>query len=329
MAEDQHRNTGEHQMTLPRQDTRVDYPLGALETTTVVLHTEPVGDGRIAVLLEATSAHPLDAGWPDQGPDRASLVAGAVPLAVVGQGDAAVPGSAAGADEPSRTIPVVDCVVAATDGSALYLGRDIPVAKGTDGWAFVVAHLVEGDPGLAEGDQVEVAVDAVFRHSISAGHTACHLASLALNRALADRWKKEVRPDALGSPDFDGTAIDVSLIRENGSTDRYRLGKSLRKKGFLTEGLADHLPELQAAIEQTLAAWLATDAAVRIERDGPLLTDRRYWVCELPDGEARIPCGGTHLASLGELAQIGSLSVRLSLADVDGTPLLTMETDLR
>ncbi|RNE57010.1 alanyl-tRNA editing protein [Cryobacterium tepidiphilum] len=319
-------------MTLPTQDTRVDYPVGALETATVVLHTEPVADGRTAVLLEATSAHPLDAGWPDQGPDRASILVGAVPLAVVAAGGAATPTSVAGdllaGSDELRSIPVVDCVVAATDGSALHLGRDIPVPKGTPGWAFVVAHLVDGDPGLREGDRVEVVVDASFRHSISAGHTACHLASLALNRALADRWKKEVRPDALAQPDFDGTAIDASLIRENGSTDTYRLGKSLRKKGFITDGLVDVLPDVQAAVEQTLADWLATDAAVRIERDGELLTDRRYWVCELPGGAARIPCGGTHLASLGELAQIGGLSVRLTVADVDGTPVLTMETDL-
>jgi alanyl-tRNA synthetase len=319
-------------VTLPTQDTRVDYPLGSLETATIVLHTEPVGDGRTAVLLEATSAHPLDAGWPDQGPDRAEFVVGAVPLAVVGVGDTPTPTSVADqfadAAHPPRSVPIVDCVVAATDGSALHLGRDIPVPKGTPGWAFDVAHLVDGDPALREGDRVEVVVDPEFRHRISAGHTACHLASLALNEALADRWKKEVRPDALGHPDFDGTAIDVSLIRENGSTDRYRLGKSLRKKGFVTEALEADLAEIEARVTETLAGWLATDAAVRIERDGERLTDRRYWVCELPGAEARIPCGGTHLASLGELAQIGALSVRLATTDVDGTLVLTMETDL-
>lgn len=315
-------------VTLPTQDTRVDYPLGSLETATVVLHTEPVDGGRTAVLLEATSAHPVDAGWPDQGPDRASLLAGAVPLAVVGSGNALTPTSVVGTAAAGRTIPVVDCVVGATDGAALYLGSAIPVPKGTPGWAFVVAHLVDGDPGLREGDRIEVVVDPVFRHAISAGHTGCHLASLALNRALAGRWKKEVPADALGQPDFDRSAIDVSLIRENGSTDRYRLGKSLRKKGFSIDGIVDDVPQLQASVEQTLAGWLTTDAGVRIERDGERLTDRRYWVCELPGAQARIPCGGTHLASLGELAQIGTVAVRLSTADVDGTLVLTMETDL-
>jgi alanyl-tRNA synthetase len=291
-------------MTLPNQDTRVDYPTGALGTDATVLHVESLPDGRAAVLLDATSAHPVDAGWPDQGPDRAVLRVS------------------------SAEITVVDCTVGATDGSALYLGRDIPVPKGSDGWAFVVAHIVAGDVQLAEGDIVEVLVDPGFRHRTSAGHTACHLASLALNLAVADRWKKEVRLDGLGHPDFDGAANDASLIHENGSTDTYRLGKSLRKKGFVTDGLADSLGDVQQVTNDTLAGWVATDAAVRVERDGTLLTDRRYWVCEFPGQSARIPCGGTHLTSLGELRELGGLTVRLSAADVEGTTVLTMETSV-
>jgi Ser-tRNA(Ala) deacylase AlaX len=291
-------------MSLPAQDTRVDYPTGALSTHATVLHVESLPDGRSAVLLDATSAHPVDAGWPDQGPDRAVLRV------------------------RSAEIAVLDCIVGATDGSGLYLGRDIPVAKGSDGWAFVVAHIVAGDAQLVEGDAVEVVADPGFRHRTSAGHTACHLASLALNLAVADRWKKEVRLDGLGHPDFDGAANDASLIHENGSTDTYRLGKSLRKKGFVTDGLADSPLDVQQAINGTLTGWLATDAAVRIERDGPLLTDRRYWVCELPGQSVRIPCGGTHLTSLGELRELGGLTVRLSAADVDGTTVLTMETSV-
>ena len=291
-------------MTLPTRDTRVDYPAGSVTTATTVLHVETLPDARVAVLLDATSAHPVDAGWPDQGPDRAVIVSGALEL------------------------PVVDCVVGATDGSVLYLGRDAPVPKGTPGWAFVVVHLLAGGAGLVEGDAVVVSADPSFRHRTSAGHTGCHLASLALNQAVADRWKKEVRADGLGKPDFDGTANDVSLIRENGSTDTYRLGKSLRRKGFVTDGLVDSLPEIEQAINETLAAWVATDSPVRIERTGDGLTDRREWVCELPHATVRIPCGGTHLGSLGELGEEGGLSVRLSAIDVDGTTVLTMDTSV-
>lgn len=284
---------------LPSQDTVVLYPSGSVRNVATVVHAESLPDGRVAVLLDATSVHPVDAGWPDQGADRAVLRAGDVDLTVV------------------------DALVGATDGAVLHLGRDIPVGKGTDGWAFVVVHVLEAGAGLAEGDQVEVVVDAAERGRVSAGHTGCHVASLALNRAVAGRWKKETRTDGLGNPDFDGVAIDVSLIRENGSTDTYRLGKSLRKKGFVTEGFVEDLAEVQDAVNAGLADWVASGAVVRIERDGELLTDRRYWVCELPGQTVRIPCGGTHASSLAEL---GALRATLSTADVDGTLVLRMET---
>lgn len=291
-------------MTLPLIDTLVTYPAGSVTGTATALHVEalPVeggADGQLAVVFDTTCVHPVDVGWPDQGADRAVVrVDGA-------------------------EYPVAGCIVGATDGSALFVGRDIPVAKGTAGWAFVVVHLCAADTPLREGDTVELVVDADYRTRISAGHTACHLASLALNRAVADRWKKDVRVDGVGAPDFDGTAIDVSLIGENGSTDTYRLGKSLRKRGFVTDGIAEALPAIEAAITATLAEWATTDATVRIERDGERLTDRRYWACALPEQTVRIPCGGTHVDSV---AALGTLRVALSLADADGTPVLTMET---
>jgi alanyl-tRNA synthetase len=285
-------------MTLPTEDTRVLYPSGAIDTQATVLHSEPLSDGRVAVLLDATCVHPVDAGWPDQGPDLALLHHGAA------------------------FWPVEDCIVGATDGSALYIGDDIPVAKGTPGWAFVVVHVVDAT-GLNAGDTVTVEVDEGLRDATSAGHTSCHLASLALNDALAGRWKKEVRTDALGAPDFDGLAIDESLIGPNASVDTYRLGKSVRKKGFSVDGLAEALASVEATVNATLAGWVGTQAEVRIDRDGYLLTDRRYWVCELPDASVRIPCGGTHVTSLGTL---GAVTVTLTLHDLDGTDILTMNT---
>lgn len=283
-------------MALPSTDTVVSYPSGATTGTATVVHIEPAGE-RFVVLLDATPCHPVDAGWPDQGPDRATLTWN------------------------GGSTDVVDCVVAATDGSALHLGSDIPVRRGTEGWAFVVAHLVADAP--PPGQVVTIEVDRKHRHALSLGHTACHLASLALDRAMAGRWRKPVEPDALGAPGFDGAANDSSRILEHGSLDTYRLGKSLRKKGFTTDGLADDLPAIQSAVNATIAEWIATKAPVRIDRDGDRLTDRRYWVCALPEGEAGIPCGGTHATSLGEL---GTLDVTLSLSDDDGTPVLTMET---
>ena len=289
-------------MTLPERDTRVTYPDGALSATTRVLHVAPTGDGRLAVITESTSFHPVDAAWPDQ------------------PADAGVIRSAAG------EFPVRDAVVAGSDGQSLHLGADVPVRTGTEGWVFLVAHLVDEGSALAEGDEVEIEADAATRHALSAGHTACHLASLALNRALADRWSKPARDDALGSPDFDGAAIASSRIVHDGSVDRYRLNKSLRRAGFDTASLQGDLEGLRRSVAAQLDAWVATGATVRVERDGDGLTDRRSWVCELPDGTARIACGGTHLTSLAELA---SIEPSFTLVDDAGTPVLEMANEAR
>jgi len=285
-------------MTLPSVDTVVSYPSGRTTGISTVVHVEPLGDGRTAVLLESTPCHPVDAGWPDQGADHARL-----------EWDA---GSAS----------VVDCVVAATDGAQLYLGTDIPVRKGTEGWAFVVAHIVDAAPPAA-GQSVAVTVDFDDRRSMSLGHTGCHLASLALNHALADRWGKEAALDALGVPDFDKLAIDSSTILPFGSVDTFRLNKSLRRKGFVSEGLAGALHEIERALNTSLESWCAAGAAVTIRREGDRLTDRRYWECALPEGEVSIACGGTHAESLAELA---GLHATLELSDDDGTTVLTMTT---
>lgn len=285
---------------LPSRDTLVTYPDGALEADTVVLHVAPTGDGRIAVVTEATSFHPVDAAWPDQPADTGALTAGAVEL------------------------PIVDAVVAATDGTELFLGADIPVRKGTEGWAFLVAHLVAGDAEIAEGDAVTVRADAAERRALSTGHTACHAAALALNAALAGNWSKAAREDALGAPDFDGIAIASSRIVPNGSVDVYRLNKSLRRAGFDTAAVAaDGLGELAASVTATIAEWAAAGAAVHIDREGDGLTDRRYWVADLHAGTARIACGGTHV---GSLAELGDVRVEFEAGEDAGTPVLTMRT---
>lgn len=283
-------------MTLPTTDTIVTYPAGDTTSESRVIHVESSasdggGDDRLAVLLDRTAVHPVDAGWPDQGADRALLDAG------------------------DLEIPVLDAVVAATDGERLYLGSEIPVRKGTDGWAFVVAHLVDADATLTEGDTVTVEVDAGYRELLSAGHSACHLASLALDAALAGAWSKENRG-------FDATANETSTILERGSRDTYRVGKSVRKAGFDPAALDD--PDAVAAqVNSTLASWVAAGGAIRIDRDGDRLTDQRYWVASLPGGEARLACGGTHVSSIAEL---GAVSVELSTEQLDGALGLTMVT---
>ncbi|WP_109210007.1 MULTISPECIES: metal-dependent hydrolase [Microbacterium] len=283
---------------IPEAGTVITYPAGDTASRGTVVHVADAGAGRTAVVLDRTAFHPVDTAWPDQPADRGALRIG------------------------GTAIEVVDAVVGATQGDELVLGADVPVRTGTEGWTFVVAHIVEGDAPVAEGDTVEVTVDPDHRAALSAGHTACHLASLALDAALAGAWRKDAPTDALGAPAFDALAIQQSRIVPDGSRDAYRIGKSLRRKGF-DPSVLDDLVGLAARVDAQLAAWIAGGGTVRIDPDGDTLADRRTWVCELPGADARIPCGGTHVASLGDLS---AATVSFTRTEVEGGLELVMTT---
>lgn len=264
-----------------------------------MLHVEALPDGRQAVLLDLTPVHPVDFAWPDQGADRAWLQVGA------------------------DQVPVLDCVVGAVKDGRLHLGGAIPVKKGAEGWAFVVAHIVGPEAAVEEDAVVGVQVDASHRAALSAGHTGCHLASLALNRELAGAWRKDVALDAAGHPNFDALAIDTSTILPDGSRDVYRLGKSLRRRGFQPEELLGRLQDVTDRVNAVLAQWTASHAAVAVEREGRGLTDLRRWTCALPEGTVSIPCGGTHVSSLAELVEV---RVHLQAEEAAGAVVVTMDT---
>ncbi|WP_295118799.1 metal-dependent hydrolase [uncultured Leifsonia sp.] len=268
-------------MSLPAADTVVTYPDGDLASTGTVLHLQPLDDGRTAVVLDRTAFHPVDPVWPDQPADTGLLRV---------DGD---------------VVAVVAAVVGATDGTTLHVG-DAPVRTGTPGWAFVVCHLVDDATRFAPGTTVEVEVEPEVRRALSSGHTACHLASLALDDALAGLWTKEVPVDGRGKPAFDQLAIASSRILPDGSLDEYRIGKSLRKKGFAAAELPAALAGVTDAANALLAQWVAAGdgIAITIERDGDGLGERRRWRADLPDGAVEIPCGGTHLRSLAGLSAI-------------------------
>ncbi|WP_327590146.1 metal-dependent hydrolase [Nonomuraea sp. NBC_00507] len=272
------------------KSTAVTFPGGQVSGRSQIVGTVPAGD-RHGLVVAETPFHPLDHTWPDQPADRGTV----------------------------GGVPVLDCVTGAQSSTGeVFLGEAIPVQRGAEGWEWLVVHVTETP--LPVGAEVELEVDAAFRTALSAGHTACHLAALALNAALAGLWRKQAPLDALGHPDFDQAAITSSRIAEYGSVDVYRLGKSLRKKGFSAEGLDPELVAQQA--NDRLKAWVAADAPVRLDVPGPGLTARRTWHCSLPEGEASIPCGGTHVTRTAEL---GRVEVTLSLEDAT----LTMHTTTR
>ncbi|NUR63603.1 MAG: metal-dependent hydrolase [Catenulispora sp.] len=283
--------------------TFVTFPAGGTIGTATVLAVRPLPEGAGAgVVVDTTPFHPLDHSWPDQPGDTGVLLA-------------------AGGEHP-----VTDCVTGGVGPDGEFaIGTDIPVRRGDETWQWLAVHVVPDGAALEPGTRIELRVDEPRRAALSASHTGCHLMALALNEALADRWRKEARTDGLGHPDFDSLAMDTSRIGLDASTDRYRLGKSLRKKGFDPEGLREALPELADKINARLAGWLAQDATVRIDTPGPELTARRQWVCELPEKTVEISCGGTHLHRLGELA---SLTAELTLSE-DGSELVVVTTPKR
>jgi alanyl-tRNA synthetase len=299
-------------MAFANTTTLVTFPSGTMEGSSTIVAAVPLSGDVIGVVTDTTPFHPVDHSWPDQPGDS-----GIMEFDTVEFGGA--------------RYPVVDCVTAATGPEGEFLlGGQIPVRRGDPGWTWQVVHLVEIagaalDPKALLGRAVVLRVDAARRAALCAAHTGCHLLAFALNEALADRWHKPVRLDALGSPDFDALAMEGSRMDEHASTDRYRVGKSLRKKGFDPQGLADSLDAVTARVNARLAGWIATDAPVRIETPGPELTARRRWTCALPQATAAVDCGGTHLARLGELL---SLTTSLSLS-ADGTELVAVTVPKR
>ncbi|GGJ40596.1 metal-dependent hydrolase [Paenarthrobacter histidinolovorans] len=284
-------------MPLPTNDTFVTYPDGAIVSIGTVLHVKSLTAGRSAVLLDITAFHPVEMAWPDQPADRGTMTTTA------------------------GTQPILGCVTGGIRDGELHLGTDMPVRMGTDGWVFVVAHLIEGPPP-AVGESVQIDVEDDLRAALSAGHTACHLAALALDAALAAAWTKPVVKDALGNPAFDSLAIQHSRIDAHRSTDTYRIGKSLRKKGFSPTSLDDPA-SVAERVNAQLSQWIQAGGAVRIDREAAALSARRTWVCELPTGRINIPCGGTHIQDLAELSAINA---SLTIAEIDGGHLLIMET---
>lgn len=277
------------------RDTRVTFPAGGLTATAEVLAvTDLPGSGRKGIVTDVSPFHPVNGAWPDQGADAGAMVFDDV------------------------EVEVVDVVLGGTSGDNLLTASNIPVRPGEPGWVFLVVHVVAAEGPLpAVGQRIELLVDPAQRTAVSLGHTACHLAALALNGALADRWRKPIELDGLGHPNFDHAALATSRIRPLAAVDTYRLGKSLRKKGFDGAGL--DLDQVATRANATLARWVAAGVRIAVEADGPGLTDRRTWVCALPEGTERIPCGGTHPTSL---AGVAAIDVRLELVDAE----LTMET---
>lgn len=233
------------------------------------------------VVVEQTPFHPVSHIWPDHPADRGELIYQAVSYAVS------------------------DCVVGAIEIATqqLYIGNDIPVKRDTEGWAFVVVHYIASALTISAGAEVTLVVDKAYQQGLSLGHSGGHLSSLALNKVLhSDFWRKDPsRRDELNHYDFHSYAQEKSIVTENCSTDHYRLGKTLRKRGLNSAEMVAALTQITLKINQQLAQWIQLSTSIVMRREGDSLTDSRYWQCDLGiEGIVEIPCGGTHANSLAE-----------------------------
>lgn len=285
--------------TGPTDGTIVTFARGGLsETAQVVFAGRP--EGQPAIVTNRSPFHPQSLSWPDQPGDRGRvLLADGQSLTVIDSHEALM-------DRASGTVY--------TGAAAQERRRQEPAL------AAVVLHLLAADSLPPVGATVTLQVDADYRAALSLQHTGVHLAALALNRCAAAFWTKDPNDnDCLGLPNLDKAAVVHSGITADQSTDGYRLGKSLRKKGFDRDAFLADLPQRAQAINDILRHMLTEPAPVLLTPvEGPL-GERRLWSTRLNGLAAAMPCGGTHVA---ELSQIGAIAVALEPAE-DGFTMIT------
>lgn len=245
------------------------------------------------LVTDVTPFHPVSHIWPDHPADRGEIQAG------------------------NEYWQVETCLTGAVEQSSgkLYVAHSIPVKRDTEGWSFVVVHAVSAQAGIKAGMTITLKVDAAYQESLSRGHSAGHIASLALNKVLMQGyWRKEAdRKDPHGNADFNSYAQESSSVTPDHCQDIYRLGKTLKKRGLNREEMLRDLAEIEARTNQQIQEWLKQGAEITMRCQGETLTSSRYWECKLEDTiTAVIPCGGTHVRSLNAF---GSITVTLTPID--------------
>lgn len=251
------------------------------------------------VVTEKTPFHPVSHIWPDHPADKGYL----------------------------NEFEVIDCQVGAVESESgqLFVGEEIPVKRDEQDWAFVVVHCLAGSvESVQVGNTVSLQVDKTYQDALSRGHSAGHIAYLALNKILCENgyWRKDAdRKDPHGHYDFNSYAQVTSFVTPDECHDTYRLGKTLRKRGLNSADMLADLEKLQTLVNQQVDSWLAFGPDISMECHGETLTDSRYWQCDLNEGQvAVIPCGGTHAQSLKEF---GGIEVVLRQIDEQHIEMLT------
>ncbi|MFM2621172.1 alanyl-tRNA editing protein [Vibrio owensii] len=256
------------------------------------------------VVTDVTPFHPVSHIWPDHPADKGTMTVN------------------------GKSFDVIDCQVGAVElaSGELYVGQAIPVKRDTEGWAFVVVHVLPFTDTFGASDIALLEVDKEYQLSLSRGHSAGHIAYLALNKVLAQNyWRKDAdRKDPHGNYDFNSYAQETSFVTPDKCLDTYRLGKTLRKRGLNSADMLSDLKIIEQQVNVLLGDWLKRDVAITVDCHGEHLTDSRYWQCDLGEGEiAVIPCGGTHASHLSDFG-----SIHVTLVEID-SQTIEMHTDVR
>lgn len=271
--------------------TVVSFPSGRLTETARVVFAAPQGD-RCLLVTDRTPFHPLSLTWPDQPGDRGTMTT-----------------------SHGQKIAVLDsqeALLNAATGTLFTAESAASIKRNDPDIHPVVLHIVDG-PASPVGSTVTLSVDKTYRDALSLQHSGVHLTALALNECAAPFWTKDVEAfDSLGAPNLDKAAVTQSTITVNGSTDHYRVGKTLRKKGFDLAAFVSDLPARTARINDTLRRMVADPAPVKLTPGAGFLGDRRMWSTRLDGTEVTIPCGGTHVT---DLAQLVGVSVSIAPSD--------------
>lgn len=275
-------NTDKQDMTITATKIRFCHQTWQLESPVQLIQHDA---DATYVVTESTPFHPVSHIWPDHPADKGTI------------------------QSNGEEFEVIDCQVGAIAlaTNTLYVGSAIPVKRDTDGWVFVVVHVLPRTESLKQGEHIALQVNKPYQLALSRGHSAGHLAYLALNKVLAEGyWRKDAdRKDPHGNYDFNSYAQETSFVTPDKCLDTYRLGKTLRKRGLNSADMLSDLRDIEHKVNDQLSEWLLRDEMITIECHGENLTDSRYWKCDLgEEGIAVIPCGGTHANHLSDFDSI-------------------------
>lgn len=292
-----------------QQSTITDFTNNKLQLASEVIccQKNPDDNNKYILITKETNFYPLNYRWPDQPADNGTI------------------------EIEGAKFDIIDVQTGAIKKGEnnLLLHKEISIPKDDiKNWYFLVVHIFQSEPVITTDDLVgKVAtlyVDKHRRDSLSLPHTASHLMALALNKSLSNCWKKQTILDGLGNADFDSVAISESTISPYTSVDKYRLGKSLIKKGFDKQEFENNIDVINDSINSYVAGWIKSGDEVIIKAEEKYLNSMRWWVTKIDDKEVKMPCGGTHVHSLAEL-NIVNIEIEL----LEEKNLLVVHTTVR